>query len=91
MPLENGTIKIAGIHAHDKRNEGFKMNEFLEKNDTILFKKISDRIIQNLINETIIQAKAGAKIVVWSEISSKILKQNEDRLNLIFKNLAKSQ
>ena len=91
MPLENGTIKIAGIHAHDKRNEGFKMNEFLEKNDTILFKKISDRIIQNLINETIIQAKAGAKIVVWSEISSKILKQNEDSLNLIFKNLTKSQ
>jgi apolipoprotein N-acyltransferase len=91
MPLADKTVRVAGIHTHDKRIEGFKMNDFLEKKDTISFKKQSNLIVQKLIDETIRQSNAGAKIVVWSEISTKILKKDEDSLTTIFKNLAKKQ
>lgn len=85
------TVKIAGIHCHDKRNEGTQMNESLENKDTAAFKRISDTIIQHLIEETIKQSNAGARIVLWSEISSKILKRDEDSLVNVFKQLAKQQ
>lgn len=91
MPLADSAVKIAGIHCQDKSVDGEKMNEYLEKNDTINFKIISDAIINRLIQETIKQSKAGAKIVVWAEISSKILKRDEDSLIIVFKNLAKQQ
>jgi apolipoprotein N-acyltransferase len=67
------------------------MNEYLEKKDNYNFKILSDSLINGLINETIKQSNAGAKIVVWSEISSKILKSDEDSLVAVFKNLAKKQ
>lgn len=91
LPLANSTVKIAGIHTHDKRIEGEQINEYLEKRDTTNFKIISDSIINRLIQETIKQSNAGAKIVVWAEISSKILKNNEDSLINVFKNLARQQ
>ncbi len=91
MPLANSTVKIAGIHCQDKRVDGEKMNEYLEKKDTVNFKIACDTIINRLIQETIRQSNAGAKIVVWSEISSKILKQDEDSLITLFKSLAKQQ
>ncbi|MET0637297.1 MAG: nitrilase-related carbon-nitrogen hydrolase [Chitinophagaceae bacterium] len=85
------TVKIAGIHMHDKDIEGRKMNEFLEKKDTVSFKTVSDTIIDRLIQETIKQSDAGAKIIVWSEISSKVLKRDEDSLIAVFKHLALQQ
>ena len=91
IPLANGTVKIAGIHCQDKRIDGTEMNEFLEKKDTVNFKIVSDTVINRLIQETIKQSNAGAKIVVWSEISSKILKRDEDSLVNVFKNLARQQ
>ena len=91
IPLANSTVKIAGIHCQDKRIDGTEMNEFLEKKDTVNFKIVSDTIINRLIQETIKQSNAGAKIVVWSEISSKILKRDEDSLVNVFKNLARQQ
>lgn len=91
MPLNNSTVKIAGIHCQDKRVEGEKLNELLEKRDTINFKTLSNTIINRLIQETIKQSNAGAKIVVWSEISSKILKRDEDSLIYVFKNLVRQQ
>ena len=91
IPLANSTVKIAGIHCQDKRFEGIKMNEYLEKKDTYNFKIVSDTIINRLIQETIKQSNAGAKIVVWSEISSKILKKDEDSLITVFKSLARQQ
>lgn len=87
----NSTVKIAGIHCHDKRVEGIKLNEYLEKRDTTAFKILSDSIINRLIQETIKQSNAGAKIIVWSEISSKILKRDEDSLVKVFQTLAKLQ
>lgn len=91
MPLNNSSVKIAGIHCQDKRVEGEKLNELLEKNDTVNFKILSDTLINRLIRETIKQSNAGAKVVVWSEISSKILKRDEDSLISLFKNLARQQ
>lgn len=91
IPLANSTVKIAGIHLHDKRVDGTKMNEYLENKDTVNFKIVSDTIINRLIQETIKQSNAGAKIIVWSEISSKILKRDEDSLINVFKNLARQQ
>lgn len=91
MPLANSTVKIAGIHCQDKRVDGEKMNEYLEKKDTANFKIISDTIINRLIQETIKQSNSGAKIIVWAEISSKILKQDEDSLITLFKSLARQQ
>jgi apolipoprotein N-acyltransferase len=84
-------VKIAGIHCQDKSVDGEKMNEYLEKKDTVNFKIVSNTIINHLIQETIKQSNAGAKIVVWAEISSKILKQSEDSLIDVFKNLARRQ
>ncbi len=91
MPLATRSVKIAGIHCHDKRVEGTKMNEYLENKDFANLKLLSDVIINRLIQETIKQSNAGAKIILWSEISSKILKQDEDSLMLEFKKLAKQQ
>lgn len=91
MPLANSTVKVAGIHCQDKRVDGEKMNEYLEKKDTANFKLISDTIINRLIQETIKQSNSGAKIIVWAEISSKILKQDEDSLITLFKSLARQQ
>jgi apolipoprotein N-acyltransferase len=91
IPLANSTVKIAGIHCQDKRVDGEKMNEYLEKKDTVNFKIINDTIINRLIQETIKQSNSGAKIIVWSEISSKILKQHEDSLITLFKSLARQQ
>lgn len=91
LPLSHGTVKIAGIHTHDKNIEGTEMHEYLGKNDTVAFKKVSDTILQHLIQETIKAANAGAKIILWSEISPKILKANEDSLANVFKRLAQEQ
>ena len=91
MPLVGTTVKIAGIHCQDKRVDGERMNEYLEKKDKVKFKMLSDTLINRLIQETVKQSNAGAKIVVWSEISSKILKQDEDSLINVFRNLAKQQ
>jgi apolipoprotein N-acyltransferase len=91
MPLANSTVKIAGIHCQDKRVDGTKMNELLEKKDTANFKIVSNTVINRLIQETIRQSNAGAKVIMWAEISSKILKQDEDSLIKVFKNLARQQ
>jgi apolipoprotein N-acyltransferase len=90
-PLPDGTVRVAGIHTHDKRIEGEQMNSFLEKGDTAGFKSISDTIVHRLIRETIRQSEAGARIVVWSEISAKILQSAEAGYIEKFKQLAREQ
>lgn len=91
LPLADGNVKIAGIHTHDKNKEGNEMHEYLDKNDTAGFKKLSNTIINRLIQETVKQANAGAKIILWSEISPKILKADEDSFITVFKKLAQEQ
>lgn len=82
-------VRIAGIHTHDKEIEGIEMHKALEDKDTIAFRKISNIIINKLIEKTKKEANADAKIIIWSEISPKIIYTEEDSLNTVFKSLAK--
>lgn len=90
MSLPGSTVKVAGIHAHDKRTDGEVINSYLVKNDSAAFRKMSNVIISRLTAATIKEADDGAKIVVWSEISAKIYKEDEDSLLQVFKALAKN-
>lgn len=90
MPLPGGTVKVAGIHAHDKRTDGELINSYLEKNDSAAFRRMSNAIINRLTAATVKEAGDGATIVVWSEISAKIYKKDEDSLLQAFKALAKN-
>jgi apolipoprotein N-acyltransferase len=91
MPLQNSYVRISGIHTHDKVVEGEKMNFVLSKNDTTQFREISNSIISRLINETKVEARKNANIIVWSEISTLILDKDEDSLVNIFRTLAKEE
>lgn len=91
MPLQNSSVRISGIHTHDKVIEGEKMNFLLSQKDTTQFKEISNAIISRLINETKAEVKNQSKIVVWSEISTLILDKDEDSLMNIFRTLAKEE
>ncbi len=91
VPLQNSSVRISGIHTHDKVIEGEKMNFLLSQKDTTQFKEISNAIISRLINETKAEVKNQSKIVVWSEISTLILDKDEDSLMNIFRTLAKEE
>ncbi len=88
MPISGKTVTITGIHTYDRNKEGAAMWEYLDKGDLAAFKKISDVVIQRLISTTIMQANAGAKIIVWPEISPNILKKDEPGLLNVFRKLA---
>ncbi len=88
MPISGKTVTITGIHTYDRNKQGEAMWEYLDKGDLAAFKKISDVVIQRLISATILQANARAKIIVWSEISPNILKEDEPGLLNAFGKLA---
>ena len=88
IPLDNKTVKVSGIHTHDK-NEGEKILETLYRNDTINFKKMNNKVIQDLTEKSKIEAKSGVKIVVWSENSFLALKEDEDSLMNALKKFSK--
>ena len=89
--LEKGTVQISSMHTHDKNIGGYEMWKSRSKNDTIAFRKISKRIIQDLINKTSVEADAGSKIIVWSEISAEILKSDENELIEMLKSLSREK
>ena len=88
MPLENGTVKVSGIHTHDKND----MNALLRswyRADTIAFKKLNNEVITKSIIQTRLQANAGSKIIIWSEGSFAMLKQDEDSIINTFKAISR--
>jgi apolipoprotein N-acyltransferase len=91
LPLQNSSVKISGIHTHDKVKEAEQMNVALSRNDTILFKKISNSILERIIKETREEAKKNARIIVWSEISTMNLDSDEDSAVTIFRRLAQEE
>lgn len=91
MPIPVGTVKIAGIHTHDKVVEGVQMNLALSRNDTVFFKELSNSITDSIIKVTREQARNNAKIIVWSEISTMNLDRDEDSLVKIFKAVAQEE
>ncbi|WP_310555650.1 nitrilase-related carbon-nitrogen hydrolase [Flavobacterium sp.] len=88
IPLDNITVKVSGMHTHDK-NEGEKILETLYRKDTVEFKKMNAQIIQDLTKKSKIEANAGAKIIVWAENSFLALKKDEDSLINELKKFAK--
>jgi apolipoprotein N-acyltransferase len=88
MPLPNDTVRIAGIHTTDKEKGGKEFWKALAKKDTIRFHQLSRVQINSLTAATVKEANAGAKIILWSEVSPTILKRQEDRLMIELKNLA---
>jgi len=88
MPLENGTVKISGIHTHNK-SETNNLFRALYQKDTLGFKEMNTKIIKNSITQTEFEAKAGSKIIMWSEGSFVMLKKDEDSIINTFKTIAK--
>lgn len=88
MPLENGTVKISGIHKHNK-SETSNVYRALYRKDTLGFKEMNTKIIKNSITQTEFEAKAGSKIIMWSEGSFAMLKKDEDSIINTFKAIAK--
>jgi apolipoprotein N-acyltransferase len=91
IPSSTETVKIAGIHTSDKDIEVKALWNSMMTNDSLAFKKISLQNIKKLQQATIQQSNAGAKIIVWSEISPFIIKSDEDSLVRVFKKLALTQ
>ena len=90
-PQERTTsIQIAGIHSFDKERDGKEFWAALTQKDITKVKAISNKHLSRLIAATEQQAQAGAKIVVWSEATHNILKQDEDSVKNVLSNLAKS-
>ena len=90
-PLKKGSVQISSMHTHDKNLGGSEMWKSRNENDTIAFKKISDKIIRDLIKSTSDEADTGSKIIVWSEISAEILKSDEADLVEELKSLSKEK
>lgn len=88
MPLENGTVKVSGLHTHDKDEIGTVFSS-LYQGDTLAFKKMNTKIIKNSIAQTKLEANAGSKIIMWSEGSFAMLKRDEDSIVKAFKTIAK--
>mgnify|MGYP000197484816 CR=1 FL=1 len=88
MPLENGTVKVTGLHTHDKEEIG-NVFRSLYQGDTLAFRKMNAKIIKNSITQTKDEASAGSKIIMWSEGSFAMLKKDEDSIINVFKTIAK--
>lgn len=90
------TIRIASISAIKKEdqksdpelNQRFLANQLTDK-DIKKFNLAASKVNLDLMNKSIKEAKAGAKIIFWGEANSTILKQNEDELFLSVSQLAK--
>ncbi len=86
-----GTVRIAGIHVYDLRGqEGQSLWKAKDK-DFNQFREMSENIQTRLFEVTKREAQAGAKIVVWSEISPPVAKQDEPKLLERAQNQAEKQ
>jgi apolipoprotein N-acyltransferase len=88
MPLENGAVKVSGMHVI-KKSEFGDVIRTLHRKDTLGFKKKNDEILKELITKTTLEANAGSKIIMWSEGSFVILKNDEELLVSKLKETAK--
>ncbi|MBI9096204.1 MAG: hypothetical protein JEY71_15155 [Sphaerochaeta sp.] len=73
---DQGTVRIAGVHVFDLRGaEGQAIWNAVD-NDFAMFREMSKDIQKRLFQATQREAQSGAKIVVWSEISPPIARQD---------------
>jgi len=89
LPLQNSSVRVAGIHTSDKENDGKEFWKHLAKKDTVSFKKATAVQLTNLISKTRLESRAGAKIVLWSEVSPTVLLSQGDSVKRVLETLAK--
>ncbi len=81
LPDSNqGTVRIAGVHVFDLRGQEGQAVMTAASNDFDRFIEMSSDIQSRLFEVTQREAQAGAKIVVWSEISPPVAKKDELKL-----------
>lgn len=92
LPSHNeGTVRIAGIHVYDLRGQEGQDIWSAATEDWQQFRIRSDGIQDELFDATAKEAQAGAKIIVWSEVSPPITKEDEQKLLKRAQSIAKSQ
>lgn len=92
LPSQNkGTVRIAGIHVYDLRGQEGQDIWSAGKDDREQFRIQSNALQKELFNVTVKEAQAGAKIIVWSEISPPIAKEDEQMLLKTAQTIAKAQ
>ena len=85
------TVKISGIHVHDKDVEVKEMWDAISRNDFEGFQKLSNQVIEKYLQKTNEEVRSGSKIIVWSEISPLILKKDSEKYDKLFQKLALEQ
>lgn len=81
------TIRIASVTVPVKEileededvSKVFYTDSFSDENLQATKDKL-DKVHQELFDKSILEAKAGAKIVLWSELNGAVLKEDEDKL-----------
>ncbi len=91
MPLEKETVKITGLHTYDRDVEGKEMVQYILQKDTIALKKMGNAILEDLILKTRRETQTGAKIILWSEVATFLLKSDENQFIHKCKKLALEQ
>ncbi len=89
LPLQNSSVRVAGIHTSDKETDGKEFWKYLATKDTLSFKKATTAQLTNLIIKTKHEAQAGAKIVLWSEVSPTVLLSQGDSVKGVLQTLVK--
>ena len=70
-------IQIAIAAVQYIKNAIFYTNDFTDENLTNTRNKLAS-VVDELFQKTELEARAGAKIVFWSELNGAILKQDEE-------------
>lgn len=77
VPMNGDTVSVSGIHTTDKERDGKAFWAALAQNDTASFRKASENQVLALVSATTKEARGGAKMILWSEVSPTILKSDE--------------
>lgn len=79
IPEAANTVRVSGLHVYDLRSDFVQDTWDNVQTDPDSFRKMCDKILNDLITATKAEASAGSKIVVWSEISPLMLYQDQNK------------
>lgn len=88
---KKGTVRIAGIHTYDLRNSEGKQYWKAAEDDWEYFREITKELQDKTFEATIREARAGAKIVLWSEVLPIVAKEDESKLLKKAKSIAREE
>ena len=82
------TVMVSGIHVFDLRSDETRELYSLLETDKEAFMEESDKLVDKLIEQTIIEAEIGSKIIVHSECSPDVYYTQMDDYMERIKNVA---